>query len=289
MAVYERTYRPYTGELTPQKGRFLVLPRYAFRNVFKSKVFIAYCVLCFISPLLLSLFIYVPHNATFIKTIETLTGGAVSFTFKPIYYLWWFMIPQGILAFFMSLIVGPALVSADMRNNGMPLYLSRPFSRTDYILGKSAVLVFLLSAITWVPGLLLFLLQSSLEGWQWFTDNLRTGFGILFSSWITILLLCLLSLALSAYMKWKPVAQAAYFGLILVTAATAGIVNMLFRTEWGSLLNISDMIRIVWAQAFGVPTSSAIPAAAAWASLLSFCGFCLLLLWRRVRAYEVVK
>ena len=34
MAVYERTYRPYPGELTQQRWRFLVLPRYAFQDVF---------------------------------------------------------------------------------------------------------------------------------------------------------------------------------------------------------------------------------------------------------------
>ena len=46
----------------------------------------------------------------------------------------------------------------------LPLYLARPFCRTEYILGKIAVLVILLSAITWVPGLLLFLLQAYLGG-----------------------------------------------------------------------------------------------------------------------------
>ena len=51
-------------------------------------------------------------------------------------------------------------MSPDLRNNGLPLYLSRPFSRTEYVLGKMSVLLILLSAITWVPGLLLFLFQA---------------------------------------------------------------------------------------------------------------------------------
>ena len=97
-----------------------------------------------------------------------------------------------------SLIVGPALISADLRNNGLPLYLARPFSRTEYILGKSAVLIILLSAVTWIPGMFLFLFQSYMAGFEWFGEHYRIGFAILLSSWIWIVVLCLLSLSLSA-------------------------------------------------------------------------------------------
>ena len=38
----------------------------------------------------------------------------------------------------------------------MPLYLARPFSRTEYVLGKASTLVILLSLLTWIPGLFLF-------------------------------------------------------------------------------------------------------------------------------------
>lgn len=288
MAVYERTYQAYKGDLTPQNRRFLVLPRYAFTEVFRSKIFIAFLVACFIDPLILSLMIYLPHNSTFMKTIETISGGAFAPQFPVAWYFTAFMIPQGIFSFFMSLIVGPALVSADMRNNAIPLYLSRPFTRSDYIRGKMAVLVFLLSAITWIPGLLLFALHAYLEGFSWLIQNIRTPLAIFFGSWVVIILLSLISLAISAYMKWKPVAAAAYFGLILVTAAASGVINFLFQTSLGSLLNLSDMVKVVWTQLFAIESYSNVPAWAAWASLLVFCGVFLALLVRRIKAYEVV-
>jgi hypothetical protein len=55
---------------------------------------------------------------------------------------------QGGFAFFVALLVGPPLVSRDLRNNALPLYLCRPFSRTEYVLGKMSVLLILLSMIT---------------------------------------------------------------------------------------------------------------------------------------------
>jgi len=289
VAVYDRSYAAYHGELTPERWRFLVLPRYAFRDVFQSKLFVAYMALCMVLPLVLAVMIYLPHNSTFIKTVEAMSGGTVTLRFRTSYYFWSFMIPTSFMAFFLSLIVGPALVSADMRNNALPLYLARPFSRSDYIIGKMTVLIVLLSVITWIPGVLLFLLQAYLEGWAWTREHWSIGVAVFLGSWIWILLLCLISLALSAYMKWKTLARAAMFGLFIGLSAAAGLTNFLFKTDWGSLLNIGDMVTVIWADLFDIPDVSQVPPLAAWASVLVFCGLCLALLARKVRAYEVVK
>jgi len=218
-----------------------------------------------------------------------MSGGQVKFRFEPVYYFYAFMVPSFFEAFFMALIVGPALISADLRNNALPLYLSRPFSRTEYILGKASVLMLMLSAIGWIPGLLLFGLQCYLEGLDWVRANWSTGAAIFFGSWIWILVLCVVSLGLSAYMKWRPLARAALFGLFVLLSATSGMVNLMFGTEWGSLINVSQMLFVVWADLFHLPDYSDIPPAAAWFSLLVFCALCVLLLWRKVRAYEVVQ
>ena len=55
MAVYEHTYKQYLGKLTPEWSRFLVIPRHAFRDVFKSKLFTAFFAICFL-PLLVKRF-----------------------------------------------------------------------------------------------------------------------------------------------------------------------------------------------------------------------------------------
>jgi hypothetical protein len=54
MAVYDHSYKNYAGALTPEWSRFLVLPRHAFRDVFKSKLFTAFFAICFL-PLLVDL------------------------------------------------------------------------------------------------------------------------------------------------------------------------------------------------------------------------------------------
>ena len=41
------------------------------------------------------------------------------------------------MAYLLTAFVGPSLVSPDVSNNAMPLYFCRPFSRTEYVIGKN--------------------------------------------------------------------------------------------------------------------------------------------------------
>jgi ABC-2 type transport system permease protein len=292
VAVYERTYRPYVGPQTPERGRFMVLPRYAIREVLRTRMLFAYLMACMLVPLGCAILIYLPYNATFLKTVLEQLGGGIPtfFDWNAAHFFRRFMIPQFFFAFFLVFLIGPALISADMRNNALPLYFSRPFNRWEYLLGKSFVLVLLVSGITWVPGSMLFLLKAYLAGGGWFMDNLRIGAAMLVSWWIFIAVMTLISLAVSAYVKWKPVARLGLFFIFVVGGGFAGILNLTLRTHWGSLFNIGDMIRVVWGKLFDVPEGvSEVPLGAAFISLAVVCLICVVLLQRKVRAYEVVR
>ena len=161
MAVYERTYHGYEGAITPAWSRFLIVPRYSYREVFQSKLFSAFYTACFIPPIAYALFIYLHHNLSALTLLQIPEGAL-----PPIGKFFWFSFVgvESWFVFLIGLFVGPALVSPDLANNGLALYLCRPFTRREYVLGKMAVLVILMSLITWIPGLLLFLLQAYLEG-----------------------------------------------------------------------------------------------------------------------------
>jgi len=209
---------------------------------------------------------------------------------------------QSMMTFFLAAFVGPGQVSPDLANNALPLYLARPFSRAEYVAGKMSVLAILMSLMTWVPGLLLFALQASLEGGGWGRQNLGIAGALFLASWIWILLLSLLALSLSAWVKWKPMAGGLLFGVFFVAGGFAGIVNVILRTRWGHLLNLSYLIGAVWNSLFDRPSlrhsgavffrashNDGIPIWACWMSLLAICGFCLYLLSRKVRGAEVVR
>jgi ABC-2 type transport system permease protein len=185
--------------------------------------------------------------------------------------------------------VGPSLVSADLANNALPLYLSRPFTRSEYVAGKMSVLVALLSAVTWIPGLLVFLLQAYLEGWSWTVENLWIAWALVAGSIVWIIALSLAALAISALVRWALIARGAMFGVLIVPSAFAGIVNAAFSTTWGNLVSPAALLSSVLAQLFHTTRGGEVPPVAAWIMICAICGTCLLILARKVRAYEVIR
>jgi ABC-2 type transport system permease protein len=289
MAVYEQNYGRYTGPLTPERSRFLVIPRYAYEVVFKSKVFVAFLALCFLVPFLGMILIYLHHNLSALNflnlPLEELSKAL------PIdgEFFWRGLWAQGALCFMMVFLVGPALVAPDLRINGLSLYLSRPFSRTEYVLGKMSVLLILLSAITWVPGLLLFFFQGSLEGAGWIGRNLWIAGAILAGSWAWIVFLSLFALAVSAWVKWKAVARMTLMGLFFILMGFANALYEGLDAWWGLLLSAWHVIASIWLSLFRLgPSNELPPAGAAWVALTAGCLLFLWLLSRRIRAYEVV-
>jgi ABC-2 type transport system permease protein len=284
MAVHKRTYRGYSGRLTPLRTRFWIVTRYAFENVFRSKLLTSLFVCCFFFPFGCAVAIYLNQNPYLLELFNHRAMFDVDGRF-----FFHFLNAQLAMAFVLTALAGPGLVSSDLANNALPLYFCRPFSRVDYVIGKLAVLVALLSLITWAPGLILFLIQASLAGARWTTAHLWMAGSIFLASGVDILVLGLLSLALSAWIKRRLAAGAALLGVFFFGAGFGQAINAVLSTRNGSLLNIGELMASVHVTLFRVGSRPPIPPDLAWLALLAICMFCLVLLERKVRAYEVVQ
>ena len=300
MAVYKKTYRPYDGGYTASWSRFLVIPRYAFEDLHRSRFLSIFFIASFLYPVICALIIYVQHSPSVLGLLGVQGANrliSINVTFFMSLLGW-----QSMMALFLASFIGPGQVSPDLANNALSLYLARPFSRVEYVLGKMSILVILMSLMTWVPGLLLFALEGYEEGWSWMADNARLASGMFFGAWVWILVLALLSLALSAWVKWKPAAGALMFGVFFVAAGFGVTVNNVQRTSWGHLFNISHLIGSVWVQLFEgankttngavffrVPQGEELPVWCCWTSLAVLCLICLYMLARKIRGAEVVR
>ncbi len=275
MAVYKRRYNSYAGSLTSEWSRFFVLTRYAFADLFKSRFFVLLLILSIIPCLFFAGYIFIANN----KTVQLLMQlrSADLFSVESQYFTIILMV-QTQAAFLLNCWVGPVLISGDLTNGALPLFLSRPFSRADYVLGKLAVLGLLLSAVTWVPCLLLFSLQSGLasNGWVW--SHLWMVVPIVLCSAIWILMLSLISLAVSAWVKLRIVATGVIFITFFIPAGFGEMFNAIMGTYWGRLLNFSYMFRLIVASGFrdrsgllGSIGWNEIPVPAAWGAMIFVC------------------
>lgn len=286
MAVYRRRYQA-AGRAAAGRLRFLVFARYALRELFALRVFALYFVLCFAAPLVGAVIIYLHFNPLGLKVLETTVRELLPIDRQ--FFLVFLLIQTG-AGSLLAAVIGPGLVAPDLANNALPLYLSRPISRSDYILGKLSVLVGLMSLLTWIPIMLLYAEQCALAGWSWFAANLRIPLGILACSALWILVVSLLTLAVSAWVRWRPVATLSVFGYFFVSAAIGTLANKLLHTSWGNVLNVAKLMRFLWSDFFGLqPLRDALPTGAVVLAIVVTCLGFLAMLGRRVRAYEVVR
>jgi ABC-2 type transport system permease protein len=285
MAVYRRSYTSYSAALTPTWSRCLVLFRYSRQNLFRAKFQTGLFVLCFFYPVFCLFAIYLAHNLDFLQKFG---AAGVPLAIDSKFFLA-FVNVQGVLAFLLTAFTGPGLISPDIANGALPLYFCRPFSRVEYVLGKSSVLVILLSQVTWIPGLILFAVQAILAGPAWTWDHLWIAGSLVVSSLIWIAFLSLLAMALSAWVKWRIVAGALLLGVLFFGAGLAQAINAVMRTQLGYFIDIVYLMATVWTALFQIGSERSIPVAQAWIALLAYCTICLALLVRKVRAYEVIK
>jgi ABC-2 type transport system permease protein len=76
---------------------------------------------------------------------------------------------QVYISMILILLVGPTLISQDLRFNALPLYFSRPLRRVDYFLGKLGIIAAFLAMVVILPSVVAY------------------GLGLLFSLDITII------------------------------------------------------------------------------------------------------
>lgn len=285
VAVYRRSYTTYSGLLTPAWSRSLVLFRYSRKRLFRSKLQTALFVLCFFYPLACLIMIYLAHNLSFLERFEA-SNQVLRIDNR---FFFFFVDVQGVLAFVLTAFAGPGLISPDIANGALPLYFCRPFSRAEYVFGKASVLAILLSQITWIPGLVLFSVQASLAGAAWTWDHLWIAGSLFVSSLIWIAILSLLAMSLSAWVKWRLVAGALLLAVLFFGAGFGEAINGVLRTQSGHFINIVYLMATVWTSLFRIESERSMSSVEAWIALLFYCGICLALLVRKVRAYEVIK
>ena len=286
MAVYERTWRPYAGPTTPVRGRWLVVTRYALAEAFSSRIFTAFYAACFLPSLLGLFLIYLSHNLGLLEQLGLTREfmGGLTLVFFRLLFLW-----QAIPGFFLMAILAPSLIAPDLANSALPLYLSRPIDRRDYVLGKLAVIFVVVSPPTWMMGLALFLFQTVEEGRSWGMANWRIGLAYLVGHLVWIQVISLLALAISAWVRFRPAALGALFALLFVLSAFGSAVNGITSSSIGDVVHLTRAIASVVQHLFGAPTSSGLPVAVNWLTLAAVGLLSVLVLYRKLRAHEVVR
>lgn len=289
MAVFEHDYRPYEGPTTPLWKRPLVLARYGLGEAWGSKITVGLAVLALLPCVVDLVLMYLADNPIAKMLV---VGGSKVLEINERFFLG-VLETQCWFALLLAAWIAPRLVSFDLGDNALPILLSHPVSRFGYVLGKFIALILSLSYVTWIPLLVLFMYQCYASPVPWAMAHLGIAFGLFAGAIVWIVVLSLIGLAVSSWVKWRVIATGAMFAVIFVPAGIGGIASAILRTKWGLLLNVPVVMSELWQRLIGAPDIFRgrvdLPNAAIVGVLVVASLACVAVLNARIRAREVVR
>lgn len=286
MAVYKRGYSRYTADLTSRTQRLLAVPRFMWSRLFGQRFVVALFVAALFWPLLCSLFVYVSNHSELWAGFGRDMARMLEINGK---FFLVFMNVQSVFAMILAAMAGPGLIAPDIANNALPLYFSRPLSRVDYVLARFIVLAGLLSLVTIIPALFLLTMQTGLAGWKWAVDFWYLPAGVLAGFGLWILVVSLVALACSAYVKWRVVSGALVLAFFFLLAGAAEMMNAILRTRDMSLFNPAKALNRIWAAMLRTEPDADLSVTLCALFLLALAGLLILVLERKLRPVEVIS
>jgi ABC-type transport system involved in multi-copper enzyme maturation permease subunit len=161
--------------VTPLWSRIGVLVRYGLAEAWSSRITVGLFTLAMLPVLVDLVAIYLANNS--LARMMVTRGNAFPLAIDAKFFLR-VLSAQCWLALVLNAWVAPRMVSFDLADNALPILLSHPISRFGYVLGKFLSLFSILSLVTWVPCLLLFVYEAYTSPQAWLGANIQVGLGI---------------------------------------------------------------------------------------------------------------
>src|SRR6187431_417490 len=278
MPIHDQGYRRYGGTRAPRGQSWSVITRAGLRTMLAKRMFLGLLLVAWFPFFVRAVQIYAAANvpqASFLKpTAETFRQ---------------FLDQQQIFVFFVTVYVGAGLIANDRRANALQVYLSKPLTRAEYVFGKLAILMTFLLLITWLPAIVLLIVQISFAGnFTFFRANLFLFPAITVFSFVQVTMVSTAMLALSSLSNSSRYVGILYAAVIFFTQAIYGVLYAVTRSTSLSWISFSANLTQVGDVIFRQPLKYDTP----WpVSLLMIVGLIALsgvVLERRVRGVEVV-
>ena len=297
MPVYDQHYRLWTGKPTPRWRRWTVITRYHLRQLFSRKERYPLIILLNISGAVHLVFLAVIYISANLDLLAFWGIPAKAFPKINREFFATMFMPQGFICGLLTLIVGSGLIADDRRDNAIPLYLSKPLTPTEYLLGKFGTLAFFLLAVTALPINLLFLCEVFIHGgWPFFKVNWWLPFGITAFSVVIAALCGAVILMASSLVKKAAPAGVLVIGLFIGHNVLAGILGDVFKNRRFIMVSLQfDLFRVaLWLLGVKAAESRAVrnlpfSGPEALLVILAVVVVCWVIVWRRIRPVEVVK
>ena len=239
MPIHDQSYRRYGGGRAMPGRAWTVIAWAGIKTMLSKRIFLGLLIFAWLPFVVRAVQLYFAAN---FPQAAILAPDAK--TFRD------FLEQQDFFVFIITIYVGAGLIAADRRANALQIYLSKPLMRTEYIAGKAAVLFLFLMLVTWLPAMLLLLLQVIFKGsFEFMRANLFLFPAITVSTLLQALLATFTMLALSSLSKSSRYVGILYAGIMFFTLAIYGVLYAITgstRLSWISLGgNVSQVVDVI--------------------------------------------
>ncbi len=282
MPIHDQSYRHYGGERQAVGRAWLTIASAGIRTMFAKRKFLGLLALAWLPFLIYAIRFYLAANFSQMSTVLDASRETYRGFFDP-----W----QAIFVFFITIWVGSGLIANDKRANALQIYLSKPLTRSEYIAGKAAILVVFLTLVTWLPAMLLLVVQMLFTGSLAFIRSNMVLFpAITIYSIAQVLLATFTILALSSLTNSSRFVAVLYAGAIFFTDAVYGVLYAVTGSTAMSWLSLGANLRQVGNMAFRMrPLYPDTPWQVSLLMVVGMIAVSLAILERRVRGVEVVS
>jgi ABC-2 type transport system permease protein len=278
MPIHDQGYRRYAGQRIPHGRSWSVIAKAGVRTLIGKRAFIGLLLVSWFPFFVRAVQIYAAAN---LPQASFLAPDARMFR--------QFLEQQQVFLFFVTVYAGAGLIANDRRANALQIYLSKPLTRADYVFGKLAILMTFLLLVSWVPAVVLLVVQIVFSGsFRFFLDNLYLFPAITVFSFIQVLSVSAAMLALSSLSNSSRYVGILYAGLIFFSQALYGVVYIVTRNSGLAWMSIAFDLNQLGDAIFRLPLRYSTPVPLAFlaiAALIAGSGF---ILQRRVKGVEVV-
>jgi len=276
--IHDQGYRRYAGRRAAVGGAWLVIARHHILPMLRQRRFLLVLLLAWVPFIVRAVQIYVASNYQQVSFL-----GVTAQTFRE------FLAQQSLFVFLVSIGLS-GLIADDRRANALQLYLSKPLTRTEYIVGKLTTLLVFLLGVTLLPAMLLLLLQILFAGSLAFlTANLYLVPAITLYAVLETVLSATVLLALSSLSNSRRFVSIMYAGAVFFTAAMSRALRNITGSASWAWLSPSDTLGVVGDTIFRIGNKRPdIPPPVAAAVVAVLIVAAVIVLERRVRGVEVV-
>jgi ABC-type transport system involved in multi-copper enzyme maturation permease subunit len=259
----------------------MVIARAGIRTMLSKKAFLGLLLIAWFPFLVRAVQFYAASNLTTVPQASMLAPSADTFR--------QFLEQQQTFVFFVTVYVGAGLIANDRRANALQIYLSKPLTRAEYVLGKLAILMTFLTLVTWLPAIVLLIVQISFAGnFTFFKNNVFLFPAITLFAFLQVALASATMLALSSLSNSSRYVAILYAAVIFFTQAVYGVLYAVTRSTAFSWLSFSANLSQLGDVIFRQKPEYATPWPVSLLMVVVLIVVSGLVLERRVRGIEVV-